>query len=417
MYYYREGDRLYASFTPLSLPLAPAPSSKQKENFTFLFFREPLSCRTSFKVAEAAQLIAEEDISWLDLSRLPPASLPDGPVGEAIRSGMLGAVNAGHPRWREVPSFLAGKKRLNLLALGDVGSTLAIGLRLLGGDVLSSIGLCDIREEVLRRWEFELGQIALPFAYDALPPVLEVEPQDLFACDLFVFCASCYVPPVGSKVEDVRMAQYAKNTPLIAAYARQARKAKFRGLFCVVSDPVDQLCRTVLLESNRNESGFLDYAGLFPEQIMGFGLGVMNARAAYFAKQDPRFASFLQEGRSFGPHGEDLVIANSLEYYDDALSRELTQKVVNANLLMRGWGFKPYIAPALSSGALSLLLMLRGEWHYSSTYLGGIFMGAKNRLTPGGPEIESLPLPDKLFERIQFAAERLLRARPVRIEN
>ncbi|MCL1873840.1 MAG: lactate dehydrogenase [Clostridiales bacterium] len=407
MYYYREGGRLYASLAPLSLPLAPAPSSKQKENITILFSREPLSCRTSFKVADAAQLIAEEDISWLDFSRLPPASLPDDPVGEAIRTGMLRAVNAGHPRWREAPSFFFDKKRLNLLALGDVGSTLAIGLRLLGGDVLSSIGLCDLRSDVMRRWEFELGQIALPFAYDDLPPVSQVEPQDLFDCDVFVFCASRYVPPVGSQVEDVRMAQYAKNSPLAAAYARQARKAKFRGLFCIVSDPVDPLCRTVLMESNRDESGVIDYGGLFPEQVLGFGLGVMNARAAYFAKQDLRFASFLQEGRSFGPHGEDLVIANSLKHYDDALSRELTQKVVTANLLMRGWGFKPYAAPALSSGALSLLLMLRGEWHYSSTYLGGIFMGAKNRLTPGGPEIESLSLPDKLFERIQYAAEKL----------
>ena len=71
------------------------------------------------------------------------------------------------------------------------------------------------------------------------------------------------------------------------------------------------LCRTVLLESNRSEGGRLDGMGLFPQQVRGFGLGVMNARAAYYAKKERRFADFLTDGRSFGPHGEDLVIANS----------------------------------------------------------------------------------------------------------
>ena len=48
------------------------------------------------------------------------------------------------------------------------------------------------------------------------------------------------------------------------------------------------------------------------------------------------------------------MAANSIEHYDDALSRELTERVVQANLEMRRLGFKPYVAPALSSGALSL---------------------------------------------------------------
>ena len=120
----------------------------------------------------------------------------------------------------------------------------------------------------------------------------------------------------------------------------------------MVSDPVDPLCRAVLLESNRDENGTLDGGGLFPHQVKGFGLGVMNARAAYYAKRDSRFAEFLTDGRSFGPHGEDLVIANSVSHYDDALSRELTNLAAHANLEMRRMGFKPFVAPALSSGAL-----------------------------------------------------------------
>ena len=125
------------------------------------------------------------------------------------------------------------------------------------------------------------------------------------------------------------------------------------------------------------------------------------------ARKDPRFASYLTEGRAFGPHGEDLVLANSVEHYDDALSRELTEKVAHANLEMRKLGYKPYVAPALSSGALSLLALLRGQWHYSSVYDGQVFMGCRNRLTPAGIETEPLTLPPALQKRLDETRAKL----------
>ena len=57
---------------------------------------------------------------------------------------------------------LPDKCRVTLLALGDVGSTLLMGLRLLSGDVIRSIGICDVRPGVSERWEFELNQIQSP---------------------------------------------------------------------------------------------------------------------------------------------------------------------------------------------------------------------------------------------------------------
>ena len=136
----------------------------------------------------------------------------------------------------------------------------------------------------------------------------------------------------------------------------------------------------------------------------------MNARAAYYAKKDEaRFGQFLAEGRAFGPHGKELVIADSILHYNDTLSCELTEKVVTANLAVRELGFKPYVAPAMSSGAISLLLTLRGEWHYGSVFLGGAFMGCKTRMTAMGQQTECLPLPDALYARIQ-AAEAALHA-------
>ena len=103
------------------------------------------------------------------------------------------------------------------------------------------------------------------------------------------------------------------------------------------------------------------------------------------------------------------MIANSIEHYDDALSRELTEKVETANLRIRDLGFKPYVAPAVSSGAMQLLLTLRGDWHCSSVPLGDVWFGVKNRFTPQGLEVETLPLPDALFARL-LETETLLKA-------
>ena len=252
---------------------------------------------------------------------------------------------------------LARKARVHIVALGDVGTTMLIGLLLAGQDVIASVGMCDINEKNLARLEMEMNQIRYPFAGQegcpdpVLPAVTVVGEEDVFDCDVFIFCASKGVPPVRAG-GDVRMAQLEANRSLIAHYAGLARQAGFGGQVCIVSDPVDPLCRAFLPES-----------GLHPAQIQGYGLGVMHARACYYAKKDPRFAHYLTEGRAFGPHGADLVIADSLEDYDDALSRELTDLVVHANVAVRDLGYKPYIAPALSSAALSIILTLRGQWH------------------------------------------------------
>ena len=390
-----------------ALPYPEISALPETGEVLWVFHRPPLSGRDTFPVTDPAQLTEREGVA--SLCAVPgPEGLPRE-LTNAIRAGRVRAVNLAHPRSEELTAPLPRpeKVRVNLLALGDVGSTLLMGLRLMGGDVISSIGICDLREGVAQRWEFELNQIQLPGPYDALPPVEIVPPERLFDGDVFLFCASRFVPDTAVKTGDVRMAQYQLNRELAALYARKAREARYRGLFCVVSDPVDPLCRAVLTESNRAPSGEMDYQGLFSHQVRGFGLGVMNARAAYYARKDPRFASFLTEGRSFGPHGEDLVIANSIRHYDDALSRRLTEQAVRANLRMRELGFKPYIAPALSSGALSLLLCLRGQWHCSSTYLDGVFMGARNRVLPTGTELERLPLPQALQDRLQTTMDRL----------
>ena len=434
--FYRIGNEICFARTgqavPESLKAEGPEAARTAERLTFLFFREPGSCRASFLVNDLLLLFQEQECAaWLSSEELKRAAAADAEILDSpenaeekamligfMERGKLRAVNACQSGWEEIlkegregasgPAFLpAGKKHVNILAIGDVGSNLLTGLHLLGGDCISEIGICDLDEKVTARWAFEQNQIAYPWDYDRLPEVRAISAEQLFDADVVVFVASKGIPPVGSGVKDVRMYQFENNRKIVGMYARQARKCGFRGLFCQVSDPVDPLAKTAFLESNRNEEGELDWNGLRPEQVQGFGLGVMNARAAYYAKRDPRFKRFLTEGRSFGPHGQELVVADSILNYDDELSRELTEKVVTANLEMRALGFKPFVAPAFSSGALSILLLLRGEWHCGSVYLGGAFMGVKNRYTPDGLETEVLPLPDKLFSRIREAEETL----------
>lgn len=205
------------------------------------------------------------------------------------------------------------------------------------------------------------------------------------------------------------MAQFDANRGLIEHYARQARAAKFRGLFAVVSDPVDPLAKAAFLASNQNEAGHFDGLGLLAEQIQGFGLGVMNARAAYYAKKEPRFASFLSEGRAFGPHGRGLVIANSIDSYDDVLSRELTELALRQTCRCALTASSPTLPPRSPRPPSPSWLTLRGQWHYSSVFLGGVYLGVKNRLTPQGVEAETLPLPDLLYARL-LETERALHA-------
>ena len=406
-YYYEENGCLLAAvneYAGLS-PAAPHPG----ERVFFLTERDPVSGRGSFKAGHPGQLTDPDSLNVLDASRLEGFPM-DAFITEALEEGRLTVVNTGRPGWKSLlKNAPAGKKRVHILAIGDVGSTLLTGLKLLGGDVISKIGICDISEQNLRRWEFEMGQVWLAPPYQDLFPEVEiVPPERLFDCDVFVFAASKGIPPVGSQVRDVRMAQFESNAGLVRHYARMARAQEFRGLWAQVSDPVDPLAKTAYLESNRDENGTWDGLGLMPEQVQGYGLGVMNARAAYYAKRDERFASFLTEGRVFGPHGEGLWAADSVDYYDEALSRELTELTLTANLKMREMGFKPYVAPALSSGALSLLLTLRGEWHCGSVFLDGIYMGCRNRYTPAGIETELLPaIPDALFGHLLEAAAKL----------
>ncbi len=348
----------------------------------FLVDRPAQNNRGFFAVSSVDEIFEQESTKILQ-----PAERRDAlcELREFVEKNGAGVLNTAFSR---AFAFLGSEKKkhgfhLNLVGLGDVGGTLLTALTLLGNDVVR-IGIYDPNEAQCLRYEQELGQVL-----GNRPEIFICKKEALFNCDALLFTASLGVPAVGSEVKDVRMAQFEKNRKMLREYAQQARRENFLGLFCQISDPVDQLSRVVFLDSNTDENGIFDANGLLPEQVQGFGLGVMAARAAYYAKKE---ALDFSCGRVYGPHGKELIVANHPQAYDSALSEKLTALTVTANLRVRELGFKPYIAPALSSAAISILSLLRGEVHFGAIPISGAYFGCRSRFTSLGvlPEREKL---------------------------
>lgn len=365
----------------------------------FLVRRDGLTCRGLYAVTSLAEVYEEESVRCLT------------PLAEEKRADALATFVRTHGATVLNTTFAAafdvllrylqpkrGGFRVTLVGLGDVGGTVLTGLKLLGHEI-DEVAVFDPNEAMCRRYEMELNQVLCERDDLPMPRVTICREEDLFNCDLFAFTASRGVPAVGSAVKDVRMAQFEANRAMLDVYAKKAREAGFLGQFCQISDPVDHLSREVFLRSNRTDDGVYDFAGLLPEQVQGFGLGVMAARAAYYAKkEDVPFAN----GRVYGPHGQGLIVANCVDCgYDDEISRRLTDLTRTANLQVRDLGFKPYIAPGLSSAAVSLLRLLRGEAHYGAVPLQGAYFGCTSRMTPQGLLLQRENICEELLDRLE----------------
>lgn len=420
LFYYRLQDKILIANKKYPLEeVSEDYASNYKGRVFALNSLNPKKSRRNFCVTNPQNLfIREENLDLLKGISTENLNLPHWIV-EHINNRNITSINTSYPSWQEVLSNgfpivakgneIAKKWTLTVVGLGDVGGTLITGLRLLGGDCISRINIFDKDENKMKRWEYECNQILSPSPDQSYPKVVPIKEEDLFDCDMFVFCVSVGVPEVGKEDVDVRLAQFRGNSKIISYYSRLSRINNFKGIFSVVSDPVDLLCKTVFYESNKDSNSNYDFNGLSPEQIRGYGLGVMNARASYYASQNKEHVHYLKEGRAFGPHGEGLIIADSIENYNEEISNYLTDKTKKANLEVRSIGFKPYVAPALSSGSLSLIATIKGDWHYSATFLGGTFMGCRNRLISSGIELETYKfIPDNLFNNLQKTYNNLL---------
>lgn len=322
------------------------------------------------------------------LSDLLEISGPDLLLSESAPLGFpVGLLPPGETApFPENPPFTLG-----LLGLGDVGGTLLQGLRLLGRDTVKAIRIFDLDEKKRRRYYLEINEIS---DGTELPPIEDSDLSGLFSTDVLIFTVSAYIPPLDTSLTDVRLVQLEKNREILLSYARMAEEAGFTGHYYIVSDPVDLLCMSLM-----KDGGIPSY------RIRGFGLGVMEARARFIAKELNLFQADL---RTYGPHGKGLIVVNSLTAYDEETSSLLTHRTERENFRVRETGFKPYIAPALSSGAISILKALSGQEHLSTWYNGRVFMGARSTWRHGFTRPEKVSLP-ALRKPLEETEELLLR--------
>lgn len=386
-----EADCFPADAKCVSAPFSP---------LVLLVNRDPMVSRGIYAISEPEEYSEPENLSCLLPCTGKSAALP-AQLCSLIKTHGAAVLNTAFSNaFPVLDAFLHRKKeglKITLVGLGDVGGTVLTGLKLLGTEI-SEISVFDPYVPMCARYEMELNQV-LPDIDGRIMPKITVCSEDrLFDCDVFIFTASRGVPALNSSVKDVRMAQYEANREMLRSYAKAAREANFRGIFCQVSDPVDHLARSVFLSSNQAQDGSYDFSGLLPEQVQGFGLGVMAARAAYWAEKD---GIDFSSGRVYGPHGEGLIVANRCdEGYESAISEQLTAQTREANLRVRELGFKPYIAPGLSSAAISILRMLRGQVHYGAVPIGGTYFGCRNYFSENGLSILREPISPALFSRI-----------------
>ena len=390
-YYEHKGKLLISEY---DFPYNRFNNYKEYRGIICYLTKLPLPSKLKFSACCYSDLnITKEDISDILIDN--KQSNQDF-INKNIIDGNISVINTNYPDWqRALNDEYIKKWRVNLIGLGDVGGMLLTGLRLLGGDVIDRIGIYDLDQNKVNRWYYEGNQI-VSLSDSSFPKIIKLKEEDIFDCDMFIFCVTVGIPALDSGIKDVRMAQYEKNSKIVKGYCKKGRKEGFNGIFAVVSDPVDLLCYSAFEAFNQDDNGIFDYLGIPAENIKGYGLGVMNGRALFYGGD-----KYLKEGRVFGPHGEGLIVVNSIDNYDENLSKYLTDKTTSCNLEVREFGYKPFIAPALSSGALSIIDTLRGNFNYSNVFIDNVFFGIKNRITKSGVQVEKINYNSLIFDKIK----------------
>ena len=120
--FYRIGETLcFSNLT--EFPYEKIEEPRGAESLTWLFEREPGSCRASFLVNDEELLWAgTESVAWLNKNRLEENAkekeeeLPAW-VRERIRDGAVRAVNHAHPRFHELLNWQEkkGKKSADIV--------------------------------------------------------------------------------------------------------------------------------------------------------------------------------------------------------------------------------------------------------------------------------------------------------------
>ncbi len=256
MFFYKLKDKILISQSKYQ-ELDEISEDQARENKGIIYVLNqinPLKSRRSFSITDPSLIFLKgENIHLLQKPKKVNYNLPKW-IKERIKAKRVSLLNTEYPNWQDVLNYEVPLRwKVNIVGLGDVGGVLLTGLRLLGGRYIKSIGIYDKNINIIKRWELEANQIFNPFTTQTYQEVYVLNEEEIFNGDMLVFCASIRVPALGEEQEDVRMRQFKGNSKIISDYARKAREKSFKGIFAVISDPVDLLCKATFLASNKNK--------------------------------------------------------------------------------------------------------------------------------------------------------------------
>src|SRR6056297_362431 len=157
MYYYKYNQNYLFSkdlYTDLE-KISPSQCFSRDEIIYFLGKLDPEKSKDSFCLSCPSLMdINEETLDILKEQKY--IEKVDYPIIKKIYDRKIKFINTKKKDWKKSLDFKMPKKwKINILALGDVGSTLLIGLKLLGKDYIKEIGIYDKSENNTLRWERE----------------------------------------------------------------------------------------------------------------------------------------------------------------------------------------------------------------------------------------------------------------------
>ncbi len=302
-------------------------------------------------------------------------------------------------RWGTAPGDVVG-----ISGLGRVGGTAAAALSTVPSAVsgIRTLLIHDGDAANQARWAAELASVARWQEQETLPTVVSVSQADMLArCDIFLFAAAKDVPPLGT-AGDVRLPQFAPNRPILQEALAAAREARYAGLFCVISDPVEVLAQAAFHDSNTDAAGVFHGQGLAPERIAGLALGVMWGRALAVARERGQGDRVARCGAAFGPHSTEVLAYDDPAHPDLELSAAMSEAARRGNYRIRDLGFFPYIGPALSSIVTALPRLLARQEILASPLVDGIYFG-----TPTHWDWGLIPSPRALAPQVQETVTQL----------
>lgn len=293
------------------------------------------------------------------------------------------------------------KKRVGIVGVGNVGSTLAFTLAT--KNICSTLLLKDVRENFVQAVALDISQATNAAKSKTITKAC-LSDEEFSDCDIVVITAGIPRRP-GMSRDDLLLT----NAKIMISIINNTIKYNPNAIIIVVSNPLDAMVYTALKASNISRNKIIGMAGILD-----------SARMSHFIFEKLGYGQGQIDASVMGGHGDDMVPLADFSTVagvklEELLSKEdiddIVQKTKNGGaqivkLLETG---SAYYAPAYSTSLMieailedkrkiyPCAVMLEGEYGYSDIVSGVPIMLGSN----GVEKIIELNLKEE--QKMQFA--------------